>query len=116
MKWPYFAISYAIALAFFAAAIWLTWDWYWALRLPLLAYLGLCTFVFPLSRVPADMVVAAAAIWSPIEVYGIIVWAALAVFYLVVWALGIVFAPIGALIRWAGRRAGPGDSGTTGPG
>lgn len=111
MKWQYLAVSYAIAAAFLAAAVWLTWEWHWAVRLPLLAYLALCSLVFPLSRIPADMVLVYTAAWSPVEIYGLIVWVALAVFYGVVWALGILFAPIGALIQWTGKRVS--DAGST---
>lgn len=109
----YLAISYAIAIAFLAIAFWLTQDWHWAVRLPLLGYLALCSFVFPLSRIPADIVVAYTTAWSPVEIYGLLVWAALAVFYGVVWALGILFAPIGALLHWSRKRAlpAPGENG-----
>ncbi|QDZ11473.1 hypothetical protein [Devosia ginsengisoli] len=105
MSKTYLAVSYLIGLAFLAGMGWLAWDWHWAIKLPLLAYLTLATMVFPLARLPADAVVHSAALWSPVEIYGVIVWLVLAVFYFVVWALAVLFAPIGAIMRFAARKA-----------
>jgi hypothetical protein len=111
MKWPYLALSYAIAAAFMAGAVWLTWEWHWAIRVPLLAYLALCSLLFPLARLPADLVVYTTAAWSPIELTGLLAWIPLALLYVVAWVLGVVFAPVGALMHFAGKRRATG----TGP-
>lgn len=104
MSKTYLATSYLIGIAFLAAVVWLTWEWHWAIRLPLLAYLALATMAFPFARLPADLVIHSATLWSPVEIYGLIVWVALAVFYFVVWALGVLFAPIGAIMHYAAKR------------
>ena len=110
MKLPYLALSYVIAAILLAGAIWLTWEWHWAVRVPLLAYLGLCTLLFPLSRLPADLVVFTTTAWSPIELTGLLAWIQLALVYVVVWVLGIAFAPIGAIMHFAAKRkAGAGQ-------
>jgi len=101
----YIATSYLIGAAFLAGACWLAWDWHWAIKWPLLAYLALATMVFPLARLPAEAVVQSAALWSPIELYGLLVWVLLAIFYAVSWALAVLFAPIGAIMHFAARRA-----------
>lgn len=101
----YLAVSYLISLVFLLSVGWLAWDWHWAIKLPLLAYLALATMVFPLARLPADLVVHSVMVWSPVAIYGVIVWLALALFYFVVWALAVVFAPIGALMHYAARKA-----------
>lgn len=110
MSKTYLAVSYLIGLVFLAGMIWLAWDWHWAIKLPLLAYLALATMVFPLARLPADAVVHSAALWSPVEIYGVIVWLALAIFYFVVWALAVLFAPIGAIMHFAARKARAADA------
>lgn len=110
MKGPYLLTSYVMAGLMFAAAVWLTWDWHAAAKLPLLAYLAFCTAVFPLSRRPAELFVFASLALSPIHFSGLIAWIPMVLVFVVVWAFGIIFAPIGALLHFTGKRlAAPGD-------
>lgn len=110
MKGPYLLTSYVMAGLMFAAAVWLTWDWHAAAKLPLLAYLAFCTAVFPLSRRPAELFVFASLALSPIHFSGLIAWIPMVLVFVVVWAFGIIFAPIGALLHFTGKRlAPPGD-------
>lgn len=104
MSKSYLILSYIIGASFFAVAFYLTMEWIWLVRLPLMAYLALCTFLFPFSRLPADITLSTMSLWSPFEVHGILVWALLAVTYIVVWALGVIFAPIGAVLHFSGKR------------
>jgi hypothetical protein len=110
MKGPYLLTSYVMAGLMFAAAVWLTWDWHAAAKLPLLAYLAFCTAMFPLSRRPAELFVFASLALSPIHFSGLIAWIPMVLVFVVVWAFGIIFAPIGALLHFTGKRlAPPGD-------
>jgi len=109
MKGPYLLTSYLAAGLMFAAAIWLTWDWHAAVKLPLLAYLAFCTAVFPLSRRPAELFVFASFALSPIQLTGLIVWIPMVLVFVVVWAFGIIFAPIGALLHFTGQRLSKAD-------
>lgn len=104
MKWQYLVLSYLIALAMFAVMLWFTWDWHWGVRVPMLGYLAVCSLIFPLSRIPADMLVLSVALWSPVMLTGLLAWVPQGLTYVVVWALGPIFAPIGALMHVAARR------------
>lgn len=104
MKGPYLLTSYVMAGLMFLVAIWLTWDWHAAVKLPLLLYLAFCTLVFPLSRRPAELFVFASLALSPIHFTGLIAWIPMVLVFVVVWACGIIFAPIGAVLHFTGKR------------
>jgi len=53
-------------------------------------------------------VVYTTAAWSPIELTGLLAWIPLALLYVVAWVLGVVFAAIGALMHFAGKRRAAG--------
>lgn len=106
----YLATSYAIAALFLAAATWLTWEWHWAIRLVLLAYLLPGTALFPIARLPAESLVVATALWSPVELTGLIAFVPRALVYLVVWGAWIVFAPIGGIMLWSAQQRAPEQS------
>ena len=66
--------------------------------------------MFPLSRRPAELFVFVSFALSPIHLTGLIAWIPMVLVFVVVWAFGIIFAPIGALLHFTGKRlAPPGD-------
>jgi hypothetical protein len=95
--------AYAMAAVMLGLAVWLTSDWHWGIRAPLLLYLSLCTLVFPLAKRPADLLVGGMAFGAPIQVTGLVAWLALAAVYAVAWAGGPLFAPIGYFLLRAAR-------------
>lgn len=105
MRWVSFGmlVAYLMAAVLLGLAIWLSSDWHWGIRVPVLIYLSLCTLVFPLAKRPADLLVGSIAFSAPIQVTGLVAWIALAAVYVVAWAAGLLFAPIGYLLLRADR-------------
>jgi len=101
------AVAYVMAAAFFSAAIWLSWDWSWAARAPVLAYLAVCSLLFPLAKIPADLLIAGYLLSSFIRVTGLIAWFAWAAVYVVAWVCAPLLAPFGVFTRWASTKLGP---------
>ncbi|WP_411036053.1 hypothetical protein [Shinella sp. BYT-45] len=103
-EWQYIITSYAIAACLFAAAAWLSWDWSWAAKVPLLVYLAVGAALFPLVRVPVDVAITAAAIWSPVHFTGLLAIVPRAVLYAAALLCWIIAVPIGMAMRFAGRK------------
>lgn len=90
--------SYLMGAAMLGLAIWLSSDWHWGIRAPVLFYLSVCTLVFPLAKRPADLLIGCIAFGAPIQITGLMAWLALVAIYVVAWVAAPLFAPIGYLL------------------
>ena len=97
-------VAYLMAAVMLGLAIWVSSDWPWGIRAPVLIYLSLCTLVFPLAKRPADLLVSSIALGGPIQITGLVAWLALAAVYVVSGAAAPLFAPIGYLLLRAGLK------------
>jgi len=108
-KWQWILTSYAIAAALFAAAAWLSWDWSWAVKVPLLVYLAIGMILFPVARMPGEALILTSMLWSPVHLTGLLAVIPRALVYAVTLLFWIIFVPIGAVMRFAGRKLGRAD-------